>query len=130
MRWSILADLIFDLKGAPEMQEKIIAAMATMKTQAAAALYQEAEVEMTESKRRCPVDVGTLRDSGHVQAPVEDANGVSVTMGYGGAAESYAIRQHEDLSFFHKVGEAKFLESVLRESAPYLVERIAKRMKL
>lgn len=109
---------------------KITAALATIKTQAAEALYQEAEIEMTESKKRCPVDVGTLRDSGHVQDPAEDANSISVTMGYGGAAEAYAIVQHESLEFHHKVGEAKFLESVLRESAPYLVERIAKRMKL
>lgn len=133
-RLSTLADLTFDLKGAPEVMAKIQAAMATMKTQASAALYQEAEVEMTEAKARTPVDTGTLRDSGHVQAPVEDADSVSVTMGFGGAAAGYAIIVHEDVEGVVPrpggVGQSKFLESVLRESAPYLVERIASRIKL
>jgi hypothetical protein len=125
-----LADLTFDLKGTADVQGKIAAALLTMRDKAEAALSQVAEQEMTESKKRVPVDTGTLRDSGHVQQPERDAEGISVTMGYGGAAEDYAIVQHENLEFHHKVGQAKFLESVLQESAPYLLERIAKRIKL
>jgi hypothetical protein len=125
-----LADLTFDLKGAADVRGKIAAALLTMRTQAADALYREAEVEMIESKKRCPRDTGTLYNSGHVQPPEDTKDGISVTMGYGGAAEDYAIVQHENLEFHHKVGQAKFLESVLQESAPYLLERIAKRIKL
>lgn len=105
----------------------------------AAAIYQEAQIEMTESKRRCPVSPlpaprgvvpGTLRDSGQVGRPERQGNNISVTLGYGGAAEDYAVVQHENLDFHHTTGEAKFLESVLNESRPYMAGRIARRVDL
>lgn len=93
------------------------------------ALYQEAQVEMTESKKRVPVDTGTLRSSGHVVKPATVGNRTTVDLVYGGAAEEYAIIVHEDLDAFHKVGQAKYLESVLMESAPHMTKRIAARVK-
>jgi len=65
-----------------------------------AALYQEAQEIMTESKRRCPVamDGGTLRASGMVSKPVQEGDNFTVTMSYGGAASEYAIAVHEHLS--------------------------------
>jgi hypothetical protein len=54
---------------------------------------------------------------------------VIVVLWYGGAAEAYAIVQHENLEFHHTTGEAKFLESVLNESRPFMAQRIAKRIK-
>lgn len=131
-RLCTLADqtFTFDLKGTAEVQAKIVEALRSMSGNAEAALYQEAEREMTEAKQRTPVDTGTLRDSGHVQQPERDSDGVSVTMGFGGAAEEYAIIVHENLEALHPVGQAKFLESVLQESAPHLLERIANRIKV
>ena len=100
----------------------------------ARALYQEAQVEMTESKRRCPVDTGTLRASGHVNRPVTQGKKTTVDMGYGGAASGYALIVHEDLEANHNSppfggGQAKYLESVLMESAPHMTTRIAQRVK-
>lgn len=94
------------------------------------ALYQEAQIEMTESKRRVPVDTGVLRASGHVQEPVRKGTNISVTLAYGGAAESYAVIVHEDLEALHPHGQAKYLESVLKESAGYMKERLARRIDL
>lgn len=94
-----------------------------------AAMYQEAQIEMTEAKRRVPVDTGTLRASGFVNDPERHGRQVTVTLGFGGAAEEYALIVHEDLEAFHKVGQAKYLESVLDESAPYIKDRIAERLK-
>lgn len=107
------------LKSLPEEKEKAILR----------ALRTEAEVEMTESKKRCPVDTGVLRASGHVQPAEVHGKVFSVTMGYGGAASAYAVRQHEELDYHHEVGQAKFLESVLMESVPYMAERIAARIR-
>jgi hypothetical protein len=95
-----------------------------------AALYAEAEIEMTEAKKRTPVDTGTLRNSGYVEKPVEKGNHVVVEMGFGGPAADYAIYVHEDLEAFHPVGQAKFLESVVIESRPHLAARVARRIKL
>lgn len=113
-----------------------------------AALYLEAQIEMTESKRRCPVSPtkaqfkamgrtpprnlrpGTLRASGYVARPQRDGKKISVTMGYGGAAEAYAVVQHERLDYRHTTGQAKYLESVLNESRPYMLQRMAAHLQI
>jgi hypothetical protein len=48
----------------------------------------------------------------------------------GGPAAPYAIYVHEDLEAIHPVGQAKFIESVLLESRPFMAARIAKRIDL
>lgn len=95
----------------------------------AAAVADEADAVMAESKRRAPVDTGTLRSSGTV-APVERRRGkVRVEMGYGGAASAYALVQHEEMGYNHTVGEAKFLERPLRERAPKVAGNLATRVR-
>lgn len=103
------------------------------------ALYTEGSIEMTEAKKRTPVSPlpapkgvvpGTLRASGTVHPPERKGNNISVTLSFGGAASDYAIVQHENLEFFHTTGQAKYLESVLNESAPYMLGRLAKRVRL
>jgi hypothetical protein len=65
------------------------------------------------SQQRCPVDTGTLRNSAMV---ARDDGAKKVQVGYGGAAASYSIRQHEDTSLHHNApGQAKFLESAATE---------------
>lgn len=105
------------------------------------ALYAEANIEMTEAKRRTPVwnpsrrvpqghAPGTLRASGTVHEPEYQGNSVSVKLSFGGEAAAYAVIVHEDLDAFHATGEAKFLESTLNESAQYMAERVARRIDL
>jgi hypothetical protein len=118
------------IKGISEMLSNIKNAQQKVANKVEAALYQEAQIEMTESKQRVPVDTGTLRASGHVEEPVRSGERVSVSLVYGGAAEEYAIIVHEDMSAFHKEGQAKYLESVLNESAPHMLERLGKRLNL
>lgn len=83
------------------------------------ALHREAERIMTLSKRDfVPVDLGTLRASGHVRPPETHGTVVSVTMGYGGAAKAYAVVQHERLDFRHpRGGQAKYLEAPVMQEA-------------
>lgn len=102
-----------------------------------AAIYQEGQIEMTEAKRRTPVDVtkdaphpGQLRASGRVHEPVRNGRNISVTLSFGGAAVDYAIYVHEILGNIHKVGQAKYLESVLNESRSSMLGRIAARVNL
>lgn len=90
------------------------------------AIYRFGNVEMTEMKRRTPVEEGTLKSSGQVDQPVWKGNVLTLILGFGGAAESYAFWVHEDLEAFHKVGQAKYIESVLDESAPYFEQRIGR----
>jgi len=71
---------------------------------AAKALYEEAEMIMTDSKENyVPVQTGNLKSSGHVQLPVISGSQVSVTMGYGGPAAKYALAVHEGLDMQPRV---------------------------
>lgn len=103
---------------------------------AGAALYQEALIVQKESMKRTPVDVttkgggGTLRDSHETSMPYYKGKLLNVDIKVGGPAADYAVVQHEDLTFKHKVGQAKFLESVILEAAPNMLERVGRRMRL
>jgi hypothetical protein len=121
------------LSGVAEMRAKIDAFARQFPDKVGAALYLEAQIEMTESKRRCPVDVtehaphpGLLRSTGIVETPVREGKKIRVTLSYG---TDYAVYVHEILTNFHKVGQAKFLESTLNESAPFIAARVARRVK-
>lgn len=134
----------FKLIGVAEMSARIRAISAKFPDDVAAALYHEANIEMTEAKRRTPraPGGGTLRESGHVQDPVRDGRNISVTLAFGGAAKDYALAVHEHLSehsppsWRHKEDidwtvpgtGPKFLEGPLKESKPYMAARIAKRI--
>jgi hypothetical protein len=62
------------------------------------------------AQTKCPVDIGTLRDSAYVK---EITDGYEI--GFGGAASEYALDQHENMDYHHDVGEAKFLEKAFME---------------
>src|SRR5712691_1060923 len=127
-----------------EMIAKLKALAVQFPDRVASALYLEGQIEMTESKKRCPVSPtkaqfkamgrsmpkgiapGTLRASGFVHPPERSGRRVTCVLSYGGAAEAYAIVQHERLDFQHTTGQAKFLESVLNESRDHMAGRIAK----
>lgn len=104
----------WSLTGVKEMRDRLKKLAANYPKRVAQAVYIEASIIMTESKRRCPVapDGGTLRASGIVHLPeigttrtgpsgefhAGDGSNISVTMSYGGAAQAYALAVHEHLS--------------------------------
>lgn len=127
------------LHGVKEMVSKLKAIAQKYPTQVGNAIYAEAQIEMTEAKRRTPVSPvpapkgvvpGTLRASGRVSLPDIKGRDISVTLSFGGAAQDYAVVQHERLDFFHTTGQAKYLESVLNESRSYMAARIGRRVHL
>lgn len=119
------------LKGLDVVLKNIEGIARTTPEKAGAALFKRAEVIMTDSKQNyVPVDTGALRGSGHVQLPEHHGNEVTVTMGYGGVAEAYAIPQHENLSYNHTVGGPKYLERPLLEHGKTLAADLAKDLKL
>lgn len=105
------------------------------------ALYQEAQIEMTEAKRRTPVwnperplprghTPGSLRASGFVHDPKREGRRIYVELTFGNESVDYAVYVHEDLDAFHATGQPKFLERTLNESAPNMAERLGRRLKL
>ena len=92
-------------------------------------LYREGESIMSGAKKQVPVETGTLRNSGFVELPEESSGTLSVTIGFGGAAAPYALRQHEDLTFHHKEGNAKFLALPFYAAKPTMDGRFAAELK-
>lgn len=95
------------------------------------ALSEEGQLAFRESQRLVPVDTGTLRRSGQILPPKENAqHNIELVMGYGGAAKAYALRQHEDLDYKHKEGkQAKYLEEPVKNRQNKLAQNIQARMK-
>lgn len=94
-------------------------------------LYIETEIEVTEVKRRTPVDKGPLRASVHQVGPTRGQGRIIYTLIVaGGPAASYAIYVHENLEAFHPVGQAKYIESVIMESRSHMGARVARRIDL
>lgn len=119
----------FALRGSTELEARLLRLAQRVPTAFAAALFEEAEIEMTEAKERTPVDLGALKNSGTVHPP-EIGRTISVRLTFGNVAVDYAVYVHEDLEAFHRVGQAKYLESVLMESRPFLGARVARRVDL
>lgn len=122
------------ITGTPQLEARLTEAIAKAPALLAEGLYTQANLIMTEAKKRTPVGggeyspydkhPGTLRASGHVQAPLIYGTGVSVALGFGGAAQAYAHRQHEETGWRHVVGQAKYLESAMMEAAPGLGNKL------
>ncbi len=127
--------------GVKEMQAKIAGVAKEMPTRVKSALFLEANIEMTEAKRRTPVDVnyaggrkpphpGQLRGSGTVHPPEQSGRTLFVILSFGGGSIDYAVWVHEILDNFHPIGQAKYLESTLNESRPHMAERLGRRLQL
>jgi len=132
----------FELEGAERLQAALQRLGPRALELGGRAIRTEAELIMTKAKRRTPVDTGNLRASGHVQGPTFSREGATVVLGFGGVAGSgnhgnatndeevgYAVYVHEDLTKNHPVGQAKFLESAIREAISGMSSRLAQRIR-
>lgn len=124
------------LRGAKEMIVTLKKFADKYPDRVASALYQEAQIEATEMKKRTPVDTrpnaphpGNLRNSIHVLEPERQGRTISVEIATGTQAP-YAVHVHENPDAYHPIGEWKFMESVLNESRPHMAARIARRIHL
>lgn len=120
----------FKASGVKAMQNRLRVGKKKFPDEITKALYQETEIEVTEVKRRTPVQFGNLRASVHQIGPTKIGDKYYTLIAAGGPSAPYAIYVHENLEAFHKVGQAKFIESVILESRPHMAARVAKRIEL
>lgn len=86
----------FTMKGEKELNAALSKLFHNLLPDALAVqLYKEAETIMMQSKLLVPVDTGALRATGKVDLPVITGTRVSVKLGYGDSAVTYAIPVHE-----------------------------------
>ena len=97
--------------------------------QVSRALYSEAELIMARSKRDfVPVVSGNLRASGFVQRPRVMHDAITVEMGYGGPAATYALSVHEAPPT-HGQGKSGYLSKPLNAHSYDLLARLSKKIK-
>ena len=78
------------------------------------------------SQALCPVDTGALQASGTVGELEDAGEKLSVTIGHN---TNYAAAVHERLDVHHPQGQAKFLETAIREVMPKAAEFIGNEVK-
>jgi hypothetical protein len=122
----------FVFTGLDQVKKKLESLPPKFEKAVEAALYAEALEVKKLSMQRTPVDTGALRASHVVNKPERDGKSIVVNIEVGGPAGGvdvgYAIYVHENLEAFHKVGQAKFLESAHMERSKGLRDRVAKRV--
>lgn len=113
----------FSLTGLSSLVDDLKKQAAAVDKATDSATYILASEIMTKAKTIAPMDTGTLAASGYVTLP---ERGVC-ELGFGGPAEPYAMRQHEETGWHHAEPgrQAKYLEQPFNELAPQLSERIA-----
>lgn len=118
------------LRGKQSMQQKFRRYQTRFPSEVGKALYQETQIELTEVKRRTPVDTGELRASEYIRGPFQEGRKITIMIVAGGPSAPYAIYVHEDPTAFHKVGQWKYLESVIMESRQFMGRRVARRVRM
>lgn len=121
--WDVkgLDKLIHGLKLAGDRADKVVAA----------ALFQEAQLVMRKSQQEVPVKDGFLKASGEVEPPKLTAGRVVVTMGYGGAAQEYALYVHNSPyeKNWTKAGtKSHFLSDPLTAAIPHIQVTLMRRI--
>lgn len=98
----------FEMTGLSQFVRRIQLILGELPPAIAGEMYKLGEEIMTLSKDDyVPVDQGILRGSGFVNEPVIETAQISVTLGFGGPAEAYALIQHEDLTYHHPPKDPK-----------------------
>jgi hypothetical protein len=82
---------------------------------------------------KVPIDTSELRSRSFNEGPLLGGETYFQIVGYEKHdrqfLDQYAVKVHEDLTARHKVGQAKYLEAGLQETAGYLGKYIQKEMK-
>jgi hypothetical protein len=97
-------------------------ALAARRGALAESVEEFGDVELGESAKLVPVKTGELKESRYRGKAKFAGNKITVLLGY---TAPHAQTVHEDMEAFHRVGQAKYLEQPLNESAPYFPSRVA-----
>jgi len=82
---------------------------------------------------KVPVDTGELRSRSFNEGPLLGGEEYYQIVGYEKHdrqfLDQYAVEVHENLAARHKIGQAKYLEAGLQETAGYLLKYLQKEIK-
>jgi len=90
-----VVEITVTITGDDEMGKAVQNALSQFGPEMLGVIVEEAEDIITASKEIVPVDDVVLKPTGGLYGTEESPEGVSVLLGYGGAASAYAKDQHE-----------------------------------
>lgn len=90
------------------------------------AIDKAAEHVLGQAQQLCPVDTGALQNSGTAEPAEFGPRGPTASIGFN---TDYAAAVHERLSVHHPNGQAKYLETAMRDMAPKLPGYIREEME-
>ena len=77
------------------------------------------------AQKRAPLETGNLRGSAYTRRGMFNPNTVEI-----GFTAIYAAAVHEDMEATHTVGQAKYLESAVRDNETRVLDIIQRRAKV
>lgn len=102
--------------------------VAQIRSIAARALNDGAGELLRKANETVPKEEGVLESSGHVIDATSDK--LTAGVGYGGEAQAYALKQHEDTTLQHDPGRrAKWLELAFKEDGKRVMDWVGREMK-
>ena len=109
-----------------KFQDRLRQAKGQARKAAGRGLLKFANHVIGESQALTPVDTGALAASGTVGELEEAGERMSVTIGHN---TTYAAAVHERLDVHHPQGQAKYLETAVRNNIPKAAEFIANEVR-
>ena len=113
-------------------QRRITGNLARMKVhvvdEANKVMKSEAQDALQRSKKLTPVRTGALRDSGKV-VEKRGASGTEFEISFGGDGVDYALAVHERTDTKHETGQAKYLETAVKETSRGMTKRLASKLQ-
>ena len=82
-----------------------------------------------ESQLLVPINTGALKESGRIIDQTNANGDPEVAIVYGNDMVDYALSVHEDLTMFHAVGQAKYLEVPFERERPDIIKSLKQRIK-
>lgn len=107
-----MTSVSFKLEGDKELLEAFKKKAKEYPDAAGVALYKAGIRIHGPAVKRAPRDTGYLRSSSYVSAPYQQGGSTVSEVGFGTV---YAARQHEETSWTHVDGEAKYLSKTVSE---------------
>ena len=114
------------LKGDKALMDNLTAVAKNAPHIIGAALEEEAGVELEEMIQRTPRKSGALRASGGHSRWFHLRGAVAVKIRFGGPTAWYAVIVEKAKGNTHRVGQRRYMGSVVNEARKYLLGRVAR----
>jgi len=119
------------LIGIPRTKQRMRKKAKESKEKLRRGMWKAGRFLLARTQELVPVDTGALKKSGKLLVNEKHVgeNVPAIVVTYGNDKVDYAIYQHENLDYFHNIGQAKFIEQPAREYRLTLIHIVEREFK-